>query len=100
MDILFDLYQQRQIGEAQSRASDAKNASDQLRFEVRDLKRRADALTIACQALWEIVRAQGSLGDEALVAKMQEVDARDGRADGRISTTLLPCPTCGRKSNA
>lgn len=97
---LFDLYQHHQIGEARARATDARSTADQLRLEVADLKRKADALTIACQALWEIVRTQASVTDDLLLAKMQEIDARDGRMDGRISATLVPCPACGRNVNA
>lgn len=97
---LFDLYQQHQIGEARSRAADAKSKADQLRYEVTALQRKAETLTIACQALWEIVRAQAGVGDELLLAKMQEIDARDGRLDGKISGTLVPCPACGRNVNA
>lgn len=97
---LFDLYQQRQIGDASARAADAKGKADQLRYEVNALKRKADTLTLACQALWEIVRSQAGISDEVLLAKMQEIDARDGRLDGKISGTLVPCPTCGRNGNA
>ena len=100
MDIIIDLYQQRRINEARDTAAQAKSVTEQLQWEVRDLQRKADAMTIACQALWEIVRAQTGMRDEAILQKMQEIDARDGRADGKISGSVLPCPRCGRKSNA
>lgn len=100
MDILIDLYQQQRINEARNKADQAKSAAEQMQWEIKDLKRKADALTIACQALWEIVRTQTGMRDEAILQRMQEIDARDGRIDGRISTTLATCPKCSRKNNA
>ena len=100
MNILLDLYQQGRINAATNKAEQAQSAAERARWELDSLKRKADALTIACQALWEIVRAQGGLSDELILGKMQEIDARDGRVDGKISATLAPCPACGRSSNA
>lgn len=100
MHFLIDLYQQQRINSATNKAEGAKSAADRAQWEINDLKRKADALTITCQALWEIVRAQGGLSDSLLLAKMQEIDARDGRVDGKISGTLADCPACGRRSQA
>lgn len=99
MSLFFDLYQQGQINSANSKADQAKSESERLRSQVHDLQRRSDALTIACQALWELVRDRGGITDDALVAKMQEVDLRDGKADGKITPALVSCPSCGRRCN-
>ena len=100
MDLLIDLYQQGRIASAQATADQAKDLATQFRWEVDDLRRKADALTITCQALWEILRTQTGMRDDQILAKMQEIDARDGRVDGKISTTLAECPKCRRKSNS
>ena len=98
--ILLDLYQQGQINAATSKAEQAKRTSDSMQKEIEDLKRKSDALTIACQALWEIVRSQSQLADRLLLKKMEEIDLRDGRADGKISMMFVECRNCGRKSNS
>jgi hypothetical protein len=100
MDLLIDLYQQGRIAQAQATAEQAKDVAKHFRWELDDLRRKTDALTITCQALWEILRAQTGLRDDQILAKMQEIDARDGRVDGKISTTLAECPKCRRKSNS
>ena len=100
MSIFFDIYQQGKIAVADAKAEHAKSESERLRQQVQDLQRKCDGLTIACQSLWEIVRDRAGIGDEALLAKMQEVDLRDGQADGKISPALASCPSCGRRSNA
>jgi hypothetical protein len=100
MQILIDLYQQGRINEASNKAENAKEAAEGARWDIKDLQRRCDALTIACQALWEVVRQQTGMKDSALLERMAEIDSRDGKVDGKISATLLPCSRCGRKSNA
>ena len=105
---LIDLYQYQSSGLAQVqsqanlatvRANRAHDTSEILRGTVEDLKRKADALTITCQALWEIVRTQSGLSDDAILKKMEEIDARDGRVDGKISARVQECPKCRRNSN-
>ena len=100
MNIFFDLYQQGAINEAKNQAESARDTAGRTRSEVDDLKRKADALTIACQALWEIVREQMGLSDEAIIRKMQEIDLRDGTPDGKITATIAECPSCRRTNNA
>ena len=100
MSFLFDLYQQGQISTATTKAEQAKRSAESMQIELDDLKRKADGLTIACQAMWEIVRTMGGISDEVLLRKMEEIDLRDGRADGKISATLMLCSSCGRKSNS
>jgi hypothetical protein len=99
MSLFIDLYQQGQIASATAKAEHAKTETEILRHQITDLQRKSDALTIACQALWELLRPRMDIDDGALLAKMQEIDLRDGRADGKISTALIPCPRCHRQSN-
>ena len=100
MDLIFDAYQSGQIAVAQAQAERADDRSKQLESELNDLRRRADALTIACQALWEIVQSKLGIEEQAILRKMQQIDLRDGQADGKISMRPVPCPRCSRKSNS
>ena len=100
MDLIFDAYQSGQIAEAQVTAAQAKDRAKQLQDEVNDLQRRADALTIASQALWELVRERLGVGDQTILRKMQEIDLRDGQADGKIGARPVTCPRCSRNSNS
>ena len=100
MDLIIDVYQQGQIAEAQSKAAQASDRAKQLERELDDLKRRTDALTIASQALWEILRARLCVDDQTVLQKMQEIDLRDGQADGKISSRPVACLRCKRNSNS
>ena len=100
MDILFDLYQQSRINDARNTAQNARDAATKAQWDIDDLKRKADALTLACQALWEILRSQTGMSDEVILGKIQEIDLRDGKADGRITQRVQACPNCSRKNKA
>ncbi len=99
MDVFFHI-----LGPTSTSPAAANHASKgevaRLRNQVEDLQRRLDTLTLAAQALWELLRAQGRYSDTDLLEKMQEVDLRDGEADGRITSGLVNCPGCGRRNRS
>ena len=90
-------------GRAQQVAADAKlkvlrssakvTASNRL---VQDLEDRLDKLLLVNMAMWELLKARTELTEEDLLGKVQEIDLRDGRADGKVSKTVAECPKCGR----
>ena len=96
MEFIWDLNQQKQIAEAKCEATDAKRNARQSADRVRKLEADVQRLTLASQALWELLRSHADLCDADLVNKMNEVDLRDGVKDGRIASKLLKCPNCGR----
>ena len=100
MDFLFDLYQQSRINEARNTALNARDVAANAQWDLDDLKRKADALTLACQALWEILRSQTGLSDDVILRKIEEIDLRDGQADGRITQRLHACRKCNRQNKA
>ncbi|MBT3278289.1 MAG: hypothetical protein HN909_06870 [Phycisphaerales bacterium] len=60
------------------------------------LARRVDKLTMACMAMWELIRDQTTLTEEDLIAKMREIDLRDGSEDGKLTLRVRNCPACNR----
>lgn len=84
-------------------ASDAARAQTRVASvadDVERLSKQVERLTLASQAMWEMLRATGSFSEEDLLAKMEEVDLRDGRADGKIGMARLQCPNCRRITNS
>ena len=57
-------------------------------------------MALASQAMWELVSERAQLTDSDIRVKMEEIDLRDGSADGKMSGTLEACPTCGQKTNS
>ena len=50
--------------------------------------------------MWEPLRDSTEFEEKDIFAKMQEVDVRDGVADGKMTPQTRACPSCKRKSNA
>lgn len=95
MNVIFDLYHRPDPGRPPGGDELAR-----LRHQVEDLQSRLDCLTLAAQAMWELIREQSRLSDAELASKMQEVDLRDGEADGRITASVVSCPGCGRRGRS
>jgi hypothetical protein len=68
--------------------------------QIRELEHQVQRLALMNQALWELLRDRAKLTDADLEAKAQEVDMRDGKADGKITHGPLRCPSCSRVSNS
>ncbi|MEM7254784.1 MAG: hypothetical protein AAF493_25510, partial [Pseudomonadota bacterium] len=88
MSVFIDMHQYRRIAEAERDASTAKNKSERVDSKMDQLERRVDRLTLAAQALWELLRDTTSLTDGDVFEKMEEIDLRDGRRDGKIGARV------------
>ncbi|MCB1096547.1 MAG: hypothetical protein KDN22_13300 [Verrucomicrobiae bacterium] len=63
------------------------------------LEHRVDKLTLINRALWEILQKEHHLNTDDLLAKMAEIDQRDGHMDHQMRAEAISCPSCGRKTS-
>jgi ribosomal protein L32 len=100
---LWDLFQQGQIASARDTAEfakrDAAQNADRLHKEVLRLDAKIDRLAIISQALWELVRDKTGVTEKDIEARIAEIDARDGRKDGKITGRPTTCPKCDRPAH-
>ena len=62
------------------------------------IEQRLDSLELACAGMWNLLKTKYDLTDEELIASIREVDARDGKLDGRLGIDPNEtCPSCNRK---
>lgn len=73
-------------------AKDANSAQD----KVEELQGQLDRLHLITQSIWELIQSKTDLTDDDLLAKVQEVDLRDGRLDGKSGAKPQNCPKCRR----
>ncbi|MBI1368076.1 MAG: hypothetical protein GC162_05420 [Planctomycetes bacterium] len=66
---------------------------------VQTLQRQVDRLEMICEAMWTLLRERTNLSDEALMAKILELDLSDGNADGKITRPAQKCPKCNRPNS-
>ncbi|MGK0186765.1 MAG: hypothetical protein ACI9R3_002548 [Verrucomicrobiales bacterium] len=63
------------------------------------LEHRVEKLTLINKALWEILQDRLNVDKDLLVAKVAEIDLRDGHGDHQIRPEPISCPSCGRKTS-
>lgn len=72
-------------------------SGDQIR--IAELENQLEVLTMKCQAMWELLKHAGQLTDDHLLHQLQELDARDGKVDGKMRGGTSQCPQCQRKTS-
>ena len=74
----------------------ALSADERAKRHIARLEAKIDGLALVSQAMWELLRERTQLTENDIRAKVSEIDARDGRLDGRMLGTSLKCEGCGR----
>lgn len=101
--MLWDIYQQGRIESNTDniRTVSIKSDSGDESLEIRLQKTadRLEALMVACQAMWEILRDDGGVGEDKLLAKIEEVDLRSGEKNGKMPKAVVKCCACARVNN-
>jgi hypothetical protein len=97
IEFIWDVHQQAQIQEAKADAALAKNEASGQVARIRELEYSVQRLALASQAMWEILRTRVGITETELLDKINEIDLRDGRQDGRMSPRVTDCPKCSRK---
>lgn len=98
--MIWDLYQQQQINSTERTATDAKSKVERHANHIEDLQQHVERLSLASQAMWELLKTRTALTEADLETKILEIDARDGRIDGKINTQPISCPSCGRTTSS
>lgn len=100
MGLIWDLWQQKQIGEAGAAAKNAARSAARASRDAEHIERRVERLALACQAMWELLSERTGVTEDELVAHMEEIDIRDGALDGKMRSQVMTCPTCKRRTNS
>ncbi|MEZ7956671.1 MAG: hypothetical protein QMC23_11460 [Rubritalea sp.] len=85
---------------AENIAARAQSTADRYAYDIKDIQQKVERLSLSCQAMWELLRDHSELNEKDIEAKILEIDNRDGRVDGKISTQTLACASCGRPTNS
>ena len=97
--VLWEMYQQRRISQANTKAIRADSRASQLEGELELMNDRIAVLALACQSLWELLQDHTGITAAELDKKMEEIDLRDGVRDGKMTATTDTCSKCGRKTS-
>ena len=91
---LYDFFQNFRISEVSRDAGQAKSHARANEVSLRGLQDQIDHLSMVCLAMSELLEEIG-FNKEMLLAKIQEIDLRDGKLDGKY-TPSIDCSGCGR----
>lgn len=95
-DLLFDLYQQGRINDAEATAQDSSRQAAASHERVRQLEESLARLALLNAAMWSLLKDRTGLTDAALSARMRDIDLRDGVEDGKFTPSVQTCQKCNR----
>jgi len=81
------------IGDAAASASRQVSAANN---EIQSVKADIEKLLMITEALWSLLKDQHGYSDEELAKRVEEIDMRDGKLDGKVSSPPTQCPSCNR----
>lgn len=82
--------EQSASADAREDARAARSAAETTRWDI-------ERLLMITEALWTLMKKEHGYTDAELIRLVAEIDARDGRMDGRVAPEPpAPCRHCGR----
>lgn len=97
MSILWNTIQDMRIRNVEGRTERVEGKAIDLESDAGTHHRRLEVMALANQALFEILRDRFGISEEEVIYRMAEIDARDGKKDGKIGARVVSCRRCGRK---
>jgi rRNA maturation endonuclease Nob1 len=96
--MLWDLLQQSQINRSRQSADTADFKASVAQANIEQLETQVQTLSLACQAMWELLGKSYGVSEIDLLNKMTEIDLRDGVMDGKLSLkAATKCHDCGKE---
>lgn len=96
LEFLWEMEQQRRIAEADTQASRAARDASDARRASNVNEARLDTMALTIMAMWSILQDRFGVNEADLVKRMQEIDLRDGKLDGKVAPTSSSCGKCSR----
>lgn len=96
---IWNYFQAMQISSSNRVANNADIKSNRNIKEIRVLEEKIDALALITHSMWELLEEKTNVTVKELETKIEQIDLRDGKLDGKKSEYVAICPDCGHKVN-
>lgn len=93
---MFDWFSWWRDNRQDGQIASTRARSDEASQRVASVDVRLERMMLVNAALWELVRDSIHLSDDDLKRKIEEIDLRDGKLDGKMVTAPAACKDCGR----
>lgn len=94
--LLYDIHQNSRIADAQAAAGQSQSKAERAEQRIEALEERVDKLSLLSYALWSLLEEKVGVTEAELMARVQELDLKDGKLDGRVASGIINCPHCDR----
>ena len=94
--LFFGLHQNMRIASAEAQATIGARKAESAERRIEFLEDRVDRLALLNLALWTLLQEREGLTEDELQQRVQELDLRDGKLDGRVQSGVIECPQCNR----
>ena len=92
---MWDIFQEIQLNDLRAQQHGTDLSQRRTDGDVAELARQIRKIALVNQALYELLKERTGISDEELRRKIDEIDKRDGTADGKLSPKPVMCPKCG-----
>lgn len=69
---------------------------DSLRRQLLYSQKRLEKALLAVEALVELLAEHEIMSREDVIERMETIDLRDGKLDGKVTAEVIDCPACNR----
>ncbi len=100
IDLMWNFSQSRRISDLEAAVNRTTSGANVGMTNTERVSQDVERLALVTRAVWELLRDKAGVTENELFAKVNEIDLRDGAADGKLRKQPLECPQCRRVSNA
>lgn len=96
MDFFSSFESRRKIADLRYEIANHEITVDSMRRQLLYSQQRLDKSLLAVEALVELLTEHGIVSREIVLDRMDAIDFRDGKLDGKVTAEVLSCTVCDR----
>ena len=96
MDFFSSFESRRRFADLRAVTARQEATFESLRRQLEDSEGRLDKAMLALESLIEILTEHEITSREEILARMDIVDLRDGKLDGKVTAEVVDCTACNR----
>ena len=96
MDFFSSFESRRKMADLRFDIANQETTVDSLRRQLQYSQQRLDKALLAVEALVELLAEHEIMSREDIMDRMETIDLRDGKLDGKVTAEVVNCVACNR----